>query len=131
MSSSPADLFVVARHLAAQAHPSCGEAFARSAVSRAYYAAFWRVRGHVDARRLEPKPTTRTKGDHDVAIWSCIDSTDPRDKLVGRHLHNLRALRVTADYLHTTTVSPIDAANALRVARELFDTLDGTPPAAR
>lgn len=85
----------LAQQLAGQAtKPSSQEAKLRSAVSRAYYAAFCKARNHL---RGEGHSIPRFKP-HRYVIDQFLDSPDRVSKRIGAHLDRLRKDRNKADY---------------------------------
>jgi len=90
------DYLELARELAGQtASPAGTEARLRSAISRAYYAAFCKCRNHL--------PDVGTQLPQGPAIHQFVrdefkDSTDKKRKKIGNDLDRLRADRNKADY---------------------------------
>src|SRR5438876_10299168 len=86
----------------------------RTAVSRAYYAAFGTAREHLE---LEGRPLDEGANIH-RSVWSLFLSSDtgPRH-YIGLDGSRLRAVRNTSDYDAHIPISTQDALKALRKAR--------------
>lgn len=93
----------------------------RSAISRAYYAAFCRARNHLrDNERLGPPGPNI----HRWVINQFQGSSDRARIRVGRDLYHLRDLRNTADYDDIVAGLPSLTQSALRLAERVLAGLD-------
>jgi uncharacterized protein (UPF0332 family) len=91
----------------------------RSAISRAYYAAFIQARNH-----LRDKEGIRISSvqSHQFVIKRFLHSPDGRRKRVGHDLYILREDRNKADYDDTVNGLPLSASRALvRATRVIFE----------
>lgn len=97
----------------AKVNSTVPEAFYRSGVSRAYYAAYHSAlfyainnRGY-NERGYRTRLRTRGRkdlGSHGVLIQFLLDDFDPNVQLLGARLKNCRSKRVTCDYDPNITV---------------------------
>lgn len=87
----------------------------RSAISRAYYAAFLDARDRLNglAKFSIPK-----KSAHD-AVWRAFAFSDEPLKTVGRLLQDLKKMREVADYEMTRDDIQNEVAEALRISRDI------------
>jgi uncharacterized protein (UPF0332 family) len=109
------DYLVVARFLADR---SGSEARYRSAVSRAYYAAY-----HVARPKAQRRDTTITAGDH-KKVWQALRG---EDRAVASKGERLRKSRVWADYRPENQLPQSEATLAVQWAEELVTALNGIP----
>ena len=72
------------------------EAMFRTAISRAYYAAFGQARNHLVSIDREEIP--RGVNTHQYVIDTFEESDDSRRRVIGHLLHHLRSTRNAADY---------------------------------
>ena len=72
------------------------EAMFRSAISRAYYAAFGQARNRLVT--IEGEEIPRGVNTHQHVINTFEDSNDSRRRTIGHLLHHLRSTRNAADY---------------------------------
>lgn len=98
------------------------EADWRSAVSRAYYAAF-----HVARELLAGLNFTVPRADraHQYLVFRLSNAGEPTVESAGRDLDTLRRLRNRADYDDAPSVTPAQAAAAVRLAAGIIQALDG------
>lgn len=97
------------------------EAKLRSAVSRAYYAAYCTARN-----RLRDKDTGQVPRGTDAHsfVWDCFSaSPDDRRKRIGESGQRLRRDRNSADYDDVVTKLPLVLAKALIESRQILDLL--------
>lgn len=95
----------VARNLASQSND---EAALRSAISRAYYAAF----GVAAARMRAEGQNVPSTGEAHRVLWKYFDSADDKfRRKIGQDGRRLRHRRATADYEGTRRVSSSDVAD--------------------
>ncbi len=108
--------------------PMTLEAAWRSAVSRAYYAAF-----HVARQLLEDLGFRVPYGDQAHAyLWLRLyNCGDPQVRLAGRELNYLRGERNRADYNLQHPVRQAPATRLVQVAEQLIQILDATSAATR
>jgi uncharacterized protein (UPF0332 family) len=102
------------------------EAERRTAISRAYYAAF-----HVARRLLEGLGFTPPVDEHahKYLAWRLSNSGDPLVMRAGSQIDILRGLRNRADYDLRRTLSPALVGPQVRAAEQIVQTLDSlTPP---
>lgn len=118
------DFLDTARHLASQG----GEADGRSAVSRAYYAAFHAARDLLAALRFQTPRADRAHNYLYVRLNNCGDS---RVGTAAFLLQKLRGLRNQADYDVGRPFIPADATKAIADAERILQTLDVLTPAER
>jgi uncharacterized protein (UPF0332 family) len=111
------DFLLLAARLAADA----AEAEWRTAVSRAYYAAF-----HVGRRLLSDLKFAVPRADraHQYLVFRLSNSGEPAVEQAGRDLDTLRRLRNRADYDSTPALTQSQAAAAVRVAEGIIHALD-------
>ena len=111
------DFLALAARLAAE--PT--EADWRSAVSRAYYAAF-----HVARELLAGLNFTVPRADraHQYLVFRLSNAGEPTVEASGRDLDTLRRLRNRADYDTAPAVTSAQAAAAVRLAEGIIQALD-------
>jgi uncharacterized protein (UPF0332 family) len=111
------DFLVLATRLAAAAT----EADWRTAVSRAYYAAF-----HVARRLLAEMNFTVPRADraHQYLVFRLSNSGESAVEQAGRDLETLRRLRNRADYDETPALTQPQAAAAAQLAEGIIQVLD-------
>ena len=107
--------------LAARLATEPTEADWRSAVSRAYYAAF-----HVARRLLADLHFTVPRADraHQYLVFRLSNCGEPAVEQAGRDLDTLRRLRNRADYDDAPAVTRPQAAAAVRLADGIIQALD-------
>ena len=92
------EYLVLARELAGSPTvPSIEEARLRSAISRAYYAAFGRARLHLSAVEGDTGIPATSEAHQQVGD-NFAANPDPLHRLIGEHLRTLRLNRNLADY---------------------------------
>lgn len=103
--------------LAAQLSQATTQGELRSAVSRAYYATFLRAREVLAANNsISP---TNTGQDHGIVIQALRS----RNRAEGNQLDRLRVQRGRSDYNLNVSLSQAEAAQAIQVARSLWNRL--------
>jgi uncharacterized protein (UPF0332 family) len=121
MSFDGSDFLLLAQELAGKKQGvSTEEARLRSAISRAYYAAF------LEARRFLRKRGTRitfSSKAHDDVINTLLNDADPNYQSLGADLDLLRTLRRQADYGDSFTGLAVFTSNALKLAESIIKTL--------
>jgi uncharacterized protein (UPF0332 family) len=112
------DFLVLAARLAA----GTTEADWRTAVSRAYYAAF-----HVARRLFADLNFTVPRADraHQYLVFRLSNSGEAAVEQAGRDLETLRRLRNRADYDEAPALTQPQAAAAAQVAEDVLQALDG------
>jgi uncharacterized protein (UPF0332 family) len=121
------DFLLLATRLAA----GSSEADWRTAVSRAYYAAF-----HVARRLLADLQFAVPRADraHQYLVFRLSNSGEAAVEQAGRDLETLRRLRNRADYDDAPPLTQPQAAAAVRVAEGIVQALDAArqgPPRTR
>lgn len=118
---SPAFAPVSFYQLASDLHAASGgdDAQRRSAMSRAYYAAFLVAR---DAKQLSSRGADGHK-----AVIERYEAGSAQDMTVANHLQSLKKLRVKADYLVHETCSQRDCGTALKTAQKILIALGALP----
>lgn len=101
--------------------PSSQEARLRSAISRAYYAAFCKARNHL--RDREERSIPRGGQVHRYVRNQFMKSPDRARKKVGENLNQLRIYRNKADYEDTVTGLSATTRRALRLAERVISRL--------
>jgi len=97
MSFNWSEYFTLAQELASEsATSSMQEAMLRSAISRAYYAAFCEARNHLIYKDAETVPNGVNV--HSYVGEKFRKSTDLARRKIGQLLHHLRSIRNIADY---------------------------------
>ncbi len=97
------------------------EAAYRSAISRAYYGVFGKIKIYVSAtHKIKQSP-----GDaiHQKIIETLKQSEDSQEFSLGNSLSQLRASRNEADYDSHTNVTKVAAENSIKRSRNLMRTL--------
>lgn len=121
MSFDGSEFLLLAQELAGKKKGvSTEEARLRSAISRAYYAAF------LEARRFLRKrgtPGIFGRQAHDNVINALLNDADPNYQSAGADLDVLRTLRRQADYGDGFTGLPVFTSNALKLAEGIIKTL--------
>lgn len=116
------DFLDVAVELVAGPRDALLEARERSAVSRAYYAAFRRAQEVVEAiDNFLPK---RTGDDHDGVIFHLANAREARRKEVGTILRRLKAERRSADYDRVRHRLALPSSTVIAQARRALVLLD-------
>lgn len=107
--------------LAARLAADATEAHWRTAVSRAYYAAF-----HVARRLLANLNFIIPRADraHQYLVFRLSNCGESAVERAGRDLETLRRLRNRADYDEAPTITQPQAAAALRLAESIVQVLD-------
>lgn len=111
----------LARRLAGTAENPADEAELRSAISRAYYAAFIRARNFLRDRDRLTIPTART---HQYVIAQFQNSPDSRRQKLGNRLEILRRYRNQADYEDAVPNLIDKSEEALTLSRRVISGLD-------
>ena len=108
-------------HLARQLaeNPTSREASLRSAISRAYYAAFCTARNHL--RDKESRAIPGGAQVHRYVREQFQNSADSARKAIGVNLDRLRSFRNKTDYDDAVTGLPSVAAVALSLAEQIID----------
>lgn len=115
------DFLPVATRLAA----ASTEADWRTAVGRAYYAAFHVARRlFTDLRFLVP----RADRAHQYLVFRLSNCGEPPVEQAGRDLETLRRLRNRADYDESPPLTQAQAAAAVRLADDIIRVLDDARP---
>jgi uncharacterized protein (UPF0332 family) len=121
MSFDWSDYFRLAKELAGQSTMPAGhEARLRSAISRAYYAAFCLAKNHLRDKEGHPIPR------EDVHKWvrdQFKNSLEPNRNQVGHDLNRLRLGRNKADYDDSVPMLPLTTTKALKRAQRILNTL--------
>ena len=113
------DFLVLASRLAA----ATTEADWRTAVSRAYYAAFHIARRlFVDLRFTVP----RADRAHQYLVFRLSNSGQGVVEQAGRDLDTLRRLRNRADYDETPAITQSQAVAAVQIAEAIINTVDAS-----
>lgn len=129
MSFRWTDYLGVAKNLAgyAQHWTDVTEACQRSAISRAYYAAFCEARGRLI--RCEGKNVPNSGESHRIVPEHFEQSGDKRKKTVGQNLRRLLVSRCKADYDDTMAGLQKESVWAVNVAefvlKQLTEVYDG------
>ena len=120
-SFPPLDFKTLAGILAPGSAP-LKDAKQRTAVSRAYYAAFLTARERL--REVPHFGPVKRHGAHDNVLKALIRSGDPVLTPIGRTLSDLRDMREAADYdLDPATLDPTTVTEALRLSDEVLTDL--------
>ncbi|HID61452.1 MAG TPA: HEPN domain-containing protein [Anaerolineae bacterium] len=123
MSFDWSEYFALAQELVGQAtSPSSQEARLRSAISRAYYAAFCKARNYLRDREGHSIP--RGGQVHRYVRNQFKKSSDKVRKEVGENLNRLRKDRNKADYDDTVTRLPAITRKTLKLAGRVISRLD-------
>lgn len=126
MSFNWSEYFTLAQELASKsATSSMQEAMLRSAISRAYYAAFCEARNHLIHKDAEAIPNRVNV--HAYVGKQFEKSNDTVRQKIGRLLHHLRSIRNIADYQDRfygklpgrTRVALLEAEEVLRLLNTL------------
>ena len=122
MSVAPADILAIASSLA----QGVTEGEWRSAISRAYYAAFHGATGWHDALP-EPGNPDKARGEHEALIQrlvhpgkSCSSTQIRTSRWLAGQLSTLRAMRVEADYQLDRSVTQERARQACASSGEVL-----------
>lgn len=114
--------------VAAQLAESSDEAAQRSAITRAYYAAFLVTREYVEQRgQLAHPPPHRRWGSYERVIFSIGMVRHPDTRRIRRALFSLRSLRTSADYDLGYTDAGKDVAKAMQNAVKVIAWVDALP----
>ena len=100
---------------------STEEARLRSAISRAYYAAFLTARKFLRNKRGARVPISPTA--HQDVKDALLNDPDPQYQNTGAKLEILHTLRKQADYGDAFTGLPSLTTSALRIAQEIISAL--------
>ena len=121
MSFDWANYLVLAKELAAAAGSASDEAKLRSAISRAYYAAFCKAKTHCIDRRECSVP--KTGNAHTVVAEHFRRARVKVRKKIGEDLTRLRRDRNCADYEDVVHSLPSATTKALAVAQRIIGNL--------
>ena len=122
MSFDWSEYLILAQELAGQAtRPSSQEAKLRSAISRAYYAAFCKARNHLRDKEHHRIPSGGEA--HQYVQNQFKDSPDKARRDVGANLNRLRIRRTKADYEDRVTKLPRTTEYAVKVAERIVSNL--------
>lgn len=121
MSFDWSEYLDLAKELASVATTANKEAKLRSAISRAYYAAFIRARNHLRDREGQPIP--RTSDAHSYVSHLFESSPDVVRQSLGGKLVRLRRFRRQADYVDAFPGLSGITLIALRISEEVITTL--------
>lgn len=122
MSFDWSDYLSVAKELANIAATTNQEAKLRSAISRAYYAAFIKARNHL--RDREGLLIPRTSDAHSYVSQQFKSSPNAVRQLLAEKLVRLRRFRRQADYVDTFPGLTGITQTALRLSQEVISTLN-------
>ena len=123
MSFDWTEYLYLAQEMSGQATaPSTEEARLRSAVSRAYYAAFCRARNHL--RDVEHHRIPADNLAHNYVPAQFKSSRSKVQREIGHSLNRLRVLRNQADYDDVVPSLPALTNSVLRVTRRIIFLLD-------
>jgi uncharacterized protein (UPF0332 family) len=123
MSFNWLEYFVLAQELVGQSGTLAGqEARQRSAISRAYYAAFCQARNHLRDKEGHSLP-------EDVQVHAYVrdqfrNSPDSRRKQIGENLNRLRIARNKADYEDSVPRLDKMTVTDMRMAQEVLAMLN-------
>jgi uncharacterized protein (UPF0332 family) len=98
------------------------EAKARSAISRAYYAAFIEARNFL--RDKEGKEASSSDHPHAFVINQFINDSNAVRKQIGRDLDELRRYRRYADYQDVLYYIPDRVKDSLQLSQRIISNLD-------
>ena len=118
------DFLTTARSVVART----GEADWRTAVGRAYYAAFHAARDFLSGLGFQVPPDERA---HKYLSFRLINCGHTDGSTAGLILERLRKLRTIADYNLQVAVSQPQAIDSIRLAGDVFALLDGLSTADR
>ena len=132
MSLDSEDLFALAQKLDAlsrqitdQKDAGLREAMLRAAISRAYYAVFWRGRRYFET--AQPPQRLPRFGAH-VELQTLFSNYPGKTmRAIAFDLEQLRLLRNQADYRPSVRDLEIETANALRLANRLLGDIGNLP----
>jgi uncharacterized protein (UPF0332 family) len=96
------------------------EAKRRTAISRAYYAAFCAARKHLNDESI-------TENIHRNVINAYQYSQNKDEKMIGWKLDLIRKHRVTADYFDSKPVTIDDVDYSIARAKEIFEIIEQAP----
>ncbi len=119
----------LAQELIGKSSTPCNqEARCRSAISRAYYAAFCNARNFL--RDVDSDPRINGQGNvHSYVRDKFRRDPDKRRKKIGEDLHRLLQERHTGDYEEREYPNPIITARfAVGLAEQIISNLDALPP---
>lgn len=94
------------------------EGHLRTALGRAYYAAYHVAKQTVDENNLSPG---RSGGSHDQVISALLGHPDKRFKTIGNRLSQMKYLRHLADYQMHATVRRKDTKFVMKQAGTILD----------
>jgi uncharacterized protein (UPF0332 family) len=118
MSFNWSEYLTLAQQLAGKAHISASqESRLRSAISRAYYAAFIQARNYLQEQDGMTIPLLES---HKFVINQFKNSSDPVRQLIGNNLKRLRDNRNKADYHNTFALLPLVTRQTLRLAAKVI-----------
>ncbi len=107
--------------LAARLATGGTEAEWRTAISRAYYAAFLVARGLLRDVGFSPPPDESA---HKYAVYRLSNCGAPAIQQAGRDLDSLKRLRNRSDYDEAIAITQTQATAAVRLAELILQTLD-------
>ncbi|HEY9808621.1 MAG TPA: hypothetical protein V6D13_04710 [Halomicronema sp.] len=110
----------LAYKLAGTPHNPANEAELRSAISRAYYAAFIKARNFL--RDVDNLTIPRRDG-HKYVINHFENNSDKRRREIGNNLHRLRDFRNDADYADTVLILAYTTQRSLTFSTRIISTL--------
>lgn len=96
------------------------EAHIRTAIGRAYYAAYHAARALAEENRL---PKSSRGGSHERLIRTFTGNCDKKWKRMGNQLQQMKQFRTRADYDLHSTLTARDARLTLRQASEVLNHL--------
>lgn len=104
------------------------EAACRSAISRAYYAAYLVAHSYVKRKRIRAYPPPGLHwGPHDRTIHAVGEIRSPGARYIKKDLLKLKRRRVDADYHLDYTVARKHMAEAIRDASRIIAWIDALP----
>lgn len=111
---TPADFLAIAQQLSGS-----NEAELRTAVSRAYYAAFHQAQA--TAEKFTYKPNPKSKSSHQDLMNFLARFGDPDYKTAADSLKRARRLRKKADYRLSDGITAEDAQTCIDLAQQVFE----------
>jgi len=117
MVFNPSDFLDIARSIYARGAPSGDEAHIRTAISRAYYAAYLLIRTAIREKRSDPHLQVIHK-ELCLDLKSCARDTDVQE--LGQRLDGLRSRRLDADYDLDKRLTVLDAGLMISEAENII-----------